>query len=108
MVRVWKDGVSAGNDTTHTAEQEVRKRGADGEGKEKKKVKIAVSLVEDQRQKNEKGEKNGKKDKRCSRAPTSPNGSAATGHPVEEDAFRNRGGSEAVEGDEGIKIRIGS
>lgn len=75
--------------------------------KKKKKVKIAVSLVEDQRQKNEKGEKNGKKGKRCSRASTSPSGSAATGHPV-EDAFRNRGGSEAVEGDEGIKIRIGS
>ena len=39
MVRVWKDGVSAGNDTTHTAEQEVRKRGADGKGKEIKKKK---------------------------------------------------------------------
>jgi len=39
MVREWKDGVSAGDDTTHTAEQEVRKRGADGKGKEIKKKK---------------------------------------------------------------------
>lgn len=35
MARVWKNGVSAGDDTTHTAEQDMRKGGANGKKKKR-------------------------------------------------------------------------